>query len=40
MDLNYGAEYEDFRKDVQAFCNAAWTDANKTAYKTWAEANG
>ena len=20
MDLNYGAEYEDFRKDVQAFC--------------------
>ena len=26
--------------DVQAICNAAWTDANKTAYKTWAEANG
>ena len=20
MDLNYGAEYEDFRKEVQAFC--------------------
>ena len=20
MDLNYGAEYDDFRKDVQAFC--------------------
>ena len=26
--------------DVQAICNAAWTDANKNAYKTWAEANG
>ena len=20
MDLNYGSEYEDFRKEVQAFC--------------------
>ena len=26
--------------DVQAICNAAWTDTNKAAYKTWAEANG
>ena len=26
--------------DVQAICNAAWTDANKTAYKTWVEAQG
>ena len=25
--------------DVQAICNAAWTDSVKTAYKTWAEAN-
>ena len=26
--------------DVQAICNAAWTDTNKTAYKTWVEAQG
>ena len=25
--------------DVQAICNAAWTDSVKAAYKTWAEAN-
>ena len=24
--------------DVQAICNAAWTDTNKTAYKTFTEA--
>ena len=24
--------------DVQAICNAAWTDANKAAYKTFTEA--
>jgi hypothetical protein len=26
--------------DVQAYCNLAWSDANKTAYKTWVEAQG
>ena len=24
--------------DVQAICNAAWTDTNKTAYKTYIES--
>lgn len=26
--------------DVQAVANAAWTDTNKTAYKTWVELQG
>ena len=26
--------------DVQAYCNLAWSDTNKAAYKTWIEKQG
>ena len=36
--LEPGSDITNEPSDVQAICNAAWTDTNKAAYKTFTEA--